>query len=158
MIKYLVGLIALSATTCFSAPVTPAEADLMAPVHRFQLAFNRGDASMPTDVFTDDASVLDGFSPYIWVGRGTIRAWYTTLVGGNAADHQSFLAHRYRLSLQKPATVRVDGGNAYIVVPAIDRWDDGARHYERAYWLITERRFPKGWRISSHAWAIVASQ
>lgn len=147
----------LAAQAPASAATESGIEDVVAPLKRFQSAFNGGVWTFPSDVFTDDAVAVDGFAPFVWQGHGGVRTWYAALLGSNASENEAFLAQKFHLEIGTPITVRRDGDRAYIVFPATNSWTkDGKRQYESARWAVTFLRGDNGWRISANAWNIVA--
>ncbi len=155
---FIVGLAGLLvAAPAWAA--TPKEKDVLAPVSTFAEAFNKGQQSYPEDVFTEDAVVVDGFAPFVWSGRNGAREWYGDLMGRTAQAHEAFMALHYHLRLGGPQISRVEGDKAYVVLPGVNHWRDKAgAHFEKANWAITLRHTDKGWRITSHSWAVVAAR
>jgi hypothetical protein len=148
-------IIAVSAS---ATAATPDDSALMAPVQRLVTAINHAAATVPNNVFTGDATVLDDFPPYRWSGRKNADDWYRELVGTDAAARAGFLALNCQLSVGRPQFSRVAGDAAYFALPGVLVFtgDGGKRIRQTAEWLLTETKIHGTWLISGHAWAITA--
>ncbi|MBT2186030.1 hypothetical protein [Sphingobium nicotianae] len=158
-LRYSLAPILLVAAVQPAVAKETVEDPVLAPVMRFQKAFNAAQEAMPTDVFLPNTVVADGFAPFLWNSKEGLGAWYGILRGTNDAERKTFVSNKYNLTIKAAVARRIDGDTAYLVFPAINRWTEaGKPRFERAYWLITEQRTSDGWRISSHSWAIVSAK
>jgi hypothetical protein len=147
---------AILLTLMLAAPAA-AETDApMAPVLRLVDAINRGAASPPAGVFTDDCVVLDDFAPYRWSGRTNGFGWYAALLGATPGDRSAFLALHGTLLVGAPQFSRITGETAYFVLPGVFSFntDPQTRVRQTSSWIITERLVAGHWLISGHAWGI----
>lgn len=137
----------------------PSKSQLVAPLDRFIAAFNRWDARLPKDAFTDDCTVLDIFPPFQWSGPDAPVRWWKDLAGADRASHARKAALHEHLLRGRPNAIAVTASSANFNVPAVLTYvRNGAQHEIRGRWIINERLTDSGWRISAHAWATIASK
>jgi len=98
--------------------------ELMKPVSRWVDAFNRWDFSYLEGGFTEDATVMDQFSPFVWTGQRAPRIWWSDLMGATTAIHEKRSNSKQKLTLEKPAFVQIKDDKAYFVMPATLVWTD----------------------------------
>ena len=79
------------------------------------------------------------------------------MVGHDEATNERRRAAAQHVDFEPPRFLQVKGDTAYFVMPGHLTWKqrNGSFHDMRAQWVVTEVKTPKGWRISSHAWAPV---
>ncbi len=160
--KYKIAVIAFALISALPAFANAAQQDeALAPVRAFAQHFNAGDTAFPSDAFTDQCTVLDEFSPYIWdhsPAVGDVHTWWASLVGTNDAARRSrFLASKEHVTFDAPTSFRVKGNLAYVSMPATLIYTaNGLVHKQTAMFITTEENRPEGWRIRAHAWAIIA--
>jgi hypothetical protein len=158
VVRHFLLAVAFCSVGAAASAAAPADdtALLMAPVQLLVAAINHGAATPPAGIFTVDSTVLDDFAPYRWSGKATGADWYSDLVGTKPADRVAFLALQGQLSVGAPSFLRVNGDDAYFVLPGTFSFnaDPKTRVRQTAAWIITERREGGAWRIAGHAWAI----
>jgi hypothetical protein len=135
---------------------------LLVPVLKFQAAINHVEPALPAGVFTSDATVVDAFAPYRWIGgngKSGVAEWYPMLVGATPEEHKAMLAMKYNFTLGKPEFVRIADNDAYLVFAGDFKSVDGkVQHEQKARWIITEKKVDGAWLISSHNWALLSDK
>jgi ketosteroid isomerase-like protein len=94
--------------------VMPNSVDPMAAVRQYIEAFNNGDESAMAAACADPMQILDGMSPHVWQGWTAAEDWWKDVL----AEGEHFGASGYRITLDEPRHVDVNGDHAYVVAPA----------------------------------------
>ena len=79
----IAAIIALVVFACGVASASD-KTDVMAVVHKWADAFNKGDAKTGASYCADGALIIDDFAPYVWQGSGACAGWYK--------DYEAFAA------------------------------------------------------------------
>ncbi|MDQ2929357.1 MAG: nuclear transport factor 2 family protein [Gemmatimonadota bacterium] len=109
------ALIVLVVALLSVAPSAAAQqSDVMAAVHRFGDAFNKGDTKAVNAACSDQAVIIDEFPPYVWRGPGTCGKW----MDAYAADATKNKITDGQVTLGKELHVDITGDHAYVVMPA----------------------------------------
>lgn len=153
----------LSASLACAEGISKAdEAALVVPVKKFQTAINTVAAQLPDGIFTSDATVVDAFAPFRWIGgsgKSGVADWYPNLGGSTPEEHTKMVAMKYKFTLGKPEFARIDGDAAYLVFAGDFQFTDaGVRHEQKARWVVTEKKVDGAWLISSHTWALLSDK
>jgi hypothetical protein len=137
----------LLASSAVAAPAPPRD-DIIAPIHKFIDAFNKGEDV--SSLFVDgDIAIVDEFAPNVWIGRNAMSAW--------GADFES---HAKATGLTGPAvtlgkTVRseVSGDRGYAVVQAVYSYKEhGKAMAEDGQMTFAMKKEAGGWRIGAWTW------
>jgi ketosteroid isomerase-like protein len=124
--------------------------DVLAVVDKWLDSFNSGDAKTMISVCTDDAIILDDFSPHVWQGSGACAGWYK--------DYGAFIQKNAiaepKVTLGKNKHLDVDAGYAYLVAPTTYAFNkDGKPTKEAGLVTMTLHKTATGWRVTGWAWA-----
>jgi ketosteroid isomerase-like protein len=148
MQKILISLVvALLASGTASASE---KTDVLAVVHKWLDSFNAGDSKTTASMCTDDAIVMDDFSPHVWQGSGACAAWYK--------DYGAFIAKNVftdpKVTLGKAKHLDVDADYAYLVAPTTYIYSKAGKPTKEAGIVtMTLHKTATGWRITGWAWA-----
>ena len=148
MQKILISLvIALLACATVSASE---KTDVMAVVHKWVDGFNGGDTKSMSSMCTDDAIILDDFSPHVWQGSGACANW--------SKDYGAFAKASAitvpKVTVGQAKHLDVDAGYAYLVAPTTYTYSkDGKPVTESGMVAMTLHKTAGGWKISGWAWA-----
>lgn len=124
--------------------------DVLAVVHKWVDAFNKGDSASALALCADEASIIDDMSPYAWHGAGACKAWYNDLT----ADLRKNGAVFDHTTVDKVRNVMITGDHAFAVVAAtfIVKVKD-APQGEKGIWTFAMKKSDGGWRIAGWTWA-----
>ena len=142
----------LVAVACAAAPAAAAaQADVMAPVHQFVDAFNKGDTTTAAAACAAQASIIDEFPPHEWHGPGACMAW----MHAYDADAMKNGITDGMVTLDKPRHVDVTGDRAYVVVPANYSYKQRGKVVEEKGSILTLslQNGPSGWKLTGWTWA-----
>ncbi len=147
----LLGLLFLmtpSITNAATAPTPPRE--ILALAQTVIDAGNANDATRLTQLYTDDAVVIDEGAPFRWTGPEAGVKWWQHVEKAVAAGHATLHA-----TARPPTEYRVDreGDDAYLIQPVTvtiasggkTRSEDGTQTY-------TFHKANGTWKISSATW------
>jgi hypothetical protein len=142
-----VALIALAQGTTAG----PDTAAVMAPVHQFVDAFNKGDTKTAAAACADQTSIIDEFPPHEWHGAGGCAKWMRDF----DADSKRNGITDGVVTLGAPKHVDVTADRAYVVVPADYVYKQKGKTVREAGSILTValRKGAAGWRITAWAWA-----
>lgn len=136
-----------------SAPAAPpiaGAAAVLATVHRYANAFNRGDIKAEVAVCASPASIVDDFPPHSWQGQNAGADWAAAL----AETSKSAAFSDEIIALAQPYVVQLDGDTAYVVNPTLFTMKThGKPTTEHGIWTFALRETPASWRIAGWAWA-----
>jgi ketosteroid isomerase-like protein len=106
-------LIVLTAVRLLSAaPASEDRADVVATIHQFGDAFNRGDGKAAMALCSEHAVIIDEFPPYLWSGTGCAK-WMDDY-DANAKKNRITDGH---VVLGAASHVDFTGNLAYVVMP-----------------------------------------
>ncbi len=145
-------MIALAAAALLAGVAAASETtDVMAPVHQFVDGFNKGDAKTAIAACADQATIIDDFSPHVWVGTGACSAWEQAY----EADAKKHGITDGVVTLGRPRTVDVSGDRAYVVVPASFTFKQNGKLTKEtgATFTLVLLKGAAGWRITAWSWA-----
>lgn len=116
----------------------------------YTAAFNAGDESAMSSMFTEDGVIVDGMAPHVWLGPSAAKNWYRDVL----AEAEQHGASGYAVTLGEPLHHDITGDTAYLVIPATMTFSvDGAQLTQTgAYFTVALRRLAVGWRIAAWAW------
>ena len=145
-------LIAFVAAIVAAGPAAASEkTDVLAFVHQFVEAFNKGDTRTAVAACADQTAIIDEFPPYEWHGAGACSTW----VNDYDADAKKNEITDGIVTLSKPRHVEITADHAYVVVPANYTYKKKGKSVNEtgAIWTLTLRKTEAGWRITGWAWA-----
>ena len=124
---------------------------VMAPVHQFVDAFNKGDVKTATAACAEQASIIDEFPPYAWQGAGGCAKW----INDYDADAKKNGITDSFVKLGAPKHVDVTAEHAYVVVPADYTYKQKGKVVKETGSLLTValQKSAGGWRITGWAWS-----
>jgi ketosteroid isomerase-like protein len=126
------------------------ETDVMAVVHKWSDAFNRGDSKTGVATCTEHAVIIDDFPPHVWQGSGTCFKWFEDF-GAFAAKSEITDS---KVSLGKARHLNVESGYAYLVSPTTYTYNkSGKPTKDTGMVTMTLHKTDAGWRITGWAWA-----
>jgi ketosteroid isomerase-like protein len=148
-VRQLVSCAIVSLAVGAAAGASAADAQLMAPIHKFIDSFNKGDAAgaAATHSATADLTIVDEVPPHLWNGAKAFQSWAADL----DADAKKNGMTEPAVKLGAAARQESDGQNAYVVVPAIFSFkQNGKAMSEKAQMTFVLKKDASGWLI--HAW------
>lgn len=152
MQRFLTPLIAALAVGAAALPAAASqESDVMATVHQFVDAFNRGDSKTMLAACATQASIIDEFPPHEWEGPNACEDWATA----NAAENKNDGVTNPIVTLGTPWHVSVTRDRAYVVVPATYTYKVNGKPASEhdSIFTVALRRLAAGWRITGWAWS-----
>jgi len=135
--------------------VTPVAAsdqtDVMAIVHRFIDALDRGDVKTACSTCATPSSIVDEFPPYGWQGASACTDWATDFDSFNKKNGITDPA----VTLGKPRHVDVSADRAYAVVPATFSYNEKGKKMAESGSVFTAalQKASAGWVITGWAWS-----
>ncbi len=147
--RTLIGLALLAATVAGPAAAIQ-DNSVSAPISAFLLAFNGGDMKVAASQFvTGGTSIIDEFAPHYWVGTTALAQW--------AADYDKDATARGisggKVVLGKATRTEVEGGVAYVVVPATYTFKQrGTAMLEDGQMTFALKGKAKAWKIAAWSW------
>jgi ketosteroid isomerase-like protein len=129
---------------------TPEKAAVMAAVHQFVDAFNKGDTKSAASVCAGETSIIDEFPPHEWHGAEACRKW----MNDYDSDAKKNGVTDGVVTLGPPRHVDVSADHAYVVVPADYAYKEkGKAVKETGSELTVALRKGAGvWRITGWSW------
>jgi ketosteroid isomerase-like protein len=123
---------------------------VMAPVHQFVDAFNKGDAKTAAALCATEASIIDEFPPHEWIGAGACTKWMSDY----DADAKKEGVSDGSVTLGTPRHVDITADRAYVVVPADYTFKQKGKVVKETGSMLTIalRKGASGWRIVAWAW------
>ena len=146
----MVSLAAFAIAASAQTPGTEQTA-VMAVVHQFVVAFNKGDMKGMSASCADQAAILDEFPPHEWHGAGACAKW----AGDYDADAKKNGITDGVVAISNPTHLDVTRDRAYAVVPANYSFKQKGKPVGETGSLITLalQKSPAGWKITGWAWA-----
>ncbi|RJT22951.1 hypothetical protein D3227_39280 [Mesorhizobium waimense] len=123
----------------------------LAAIRQYIDAFNKGDVKNMGATFAEDAAILDGMAPHLWLGSTATQDWYRdVLIEG---EHHG--ASGYFVTLGEPLHNVTTDDAAYVVVPTTMTFNVKGRQVTQtgAKFIVALRKVTDGWRIAAWAWA-----
>lgn len=141
---------ALTALMTIPAAASP-KADVMASVHQWITAFNKGDTTSFIADCADDAAIVDEFAPYEWHGAGACSHW----MNDYAAYQQKNGTSDGKVRLGVPHHVIITGDRAYVIVPASFFFKQKGKMVSETGSMLTLvlHNGASGWRIVASTWS-----
>jgi ketosteroid isomerase-like protein len=128
----------------------PDTAGVMASVHQFVDAFNKGDTKTVAAACSDQTSIIDEFPPHEWHGAGGCAKWMQDY---DAAAKKEGITDGV-VTLGTPRHIDITADRAYVVVPADYAYKQKAKPVKETgslFTLVLQKSAP-GWRIVGWAW------
>jgi ketosteroid isomerase-like protein len=124
---------------------------VMAPVHQFADAFNKGDGKTLAATCADQASIIDDFPPHVWQGPGSCAKWFSAF----ETDAKKEGITEGKVTLGSPRHVDVTADRAYVVVPADFSYKLKGKVVNEtgSMFTLVLQKGAAGWRIVAWAWA-----
>src|SRR4029077_15851131 len=135
-----------------AAPVIASEqTDVLAPIHQFVDAFNKGDAKTALAACAAETSIIDEFPPHEWHGAGACRQWADDYVANAKKDGISDGI----VMLGEPKHVDVNGDRAYVVIPTDYTYKQNGKPMKetKSAFAFALHKGAEGWRITAWSWA-----
>ena len=125
--------------------------DPMAAVRKYVAAFNGADPNGMAAACANPMQILDGMSPHVWQGSTAAEDWWRDVV----AEGEHLGASGYRIALDDPRHVDVNGDSAYVVAPATMTFDLRGQQVTQtgSVYTVALRRVGVDWRLTAWAWA-----
>ena len=132
---------------CTATMAHASEADSVKQTVRTWFAkFNAGDGAGALALNTENGSIIDEFAPFRWT---RFADWFKDYDA--YAQTNGITASKIRIG--NFTHVNVDGGRAYVVVPATYVFrENGRPHSEPATDVLSLEKINGSWRITSAAW------
>jgi ketosteroid isomerase-like protein len=126
-------------------------AAVMAPVHQFVDAFNRGDMISALEACDEQMSIIDDVPPHEWHGIGAFTKWvydYDDDAKLNGITEGFVKVH-------EPKHIHITGDHAYVVVPATYTYKQHGKSVTESGSILTValRKDESGWLITGWSWA-----
>jgi hypothetical protein len=145
-------LIALAlAVLAQGATVAQDKTAVMAPVHQFVGAFNKGDTKTAVAACADQTSIIDEFPPHEWHGSGACAKWANDF----DADAKKKGITDEVVTLGSPRHIDITGDRAYVVVPADYAYKQKGKPVKETGSILTValQKSAAGWRMTGWSWA-----
>ena len=133
-----------------SQPASPDNTAVMAVVHQFTDAFNKGDTKTAAAACADQTSIIDEFPPHEWHGAGGCAKWMTDY----DADAKKNSITDGHVTLGTPKHVNVAADRAYVVVPADYTYKEEEKPVKEtgSIFTVALQKVATGWRITGWSW------
>ena len=144
--------IALVLAALSAGPAAGSEkGDVMAVVHQFVDAFNKGDMKSAMATCADVTSVIDDFPPHEWYGAGACDKWSSDFDSFGKANEITAAV----VALGKPRHIDITAERAYVVVPASYTFTMKGKPMKQSGSILTValKKDASGWRLSAWAWS-----
>ena len=134
-----------------TATLAPEKAAVMASVHQFVDAFNKGDTKAAATVCAEETSIIDDFSPHEWHGAGACTKW----MNDYDADAKKNGITDGIVKLGPPRHVDVSADRAYVVVPADYTYNKKGKPVKEmgSALTISLQKRASSWQITGWAWS-----
>jgi hypothetical protein len=143
----VVILIAFTAGTATASE----QSDVMAPVHLFVNAFNRGDARTALTACANPVSVIDEFPPYAWTGPAGCSDWAAAF-DVNAKRKSITDAV---VTIVEPTHITIVRNRAYVVTHATYAWKEHGKAMSETAARLTIALHRTGgvWVMTAWTWS-----
>ncbi len=128
----------------------PEKAAVMATVHQFVDAFNKGDTKTAASVCAEETSIIDEFPPHEWHGADACMKW----MNDYDADAKKHDITDGSVTLGSPRHVNVSADRAYVVVPTDYAYKQKGKPVKEigSELTVALRKGAGGWRITGWSW------
>ena len=123
---------------------------VVASVHQFVNAFNKGDAKTAAAMCANETAIIDEFPPHEWRGAGACMKW----MNDYDADAKKEGVTDGAVALGEPRHVDITAGRAYVVIPAEYTFKQKGQPTKEigSTLTIVLRKGAAGWRILAWTW------
>lgn len=145
-------LIALVLGALAAGPAAASEkTDVMAVLHQFVDAFNKGDMNAVLADCADMTSLIDDLPPHEWHGTGACSKWSSDFDAFTKANE--IIAEV--VTLGKPRHIDITGDRAYVVVSAGYTFKVKGKPMKQTGSIITValQKGASGWHMTGWAWS-----
>lgn len=127
------------------------KADVLASVHQFVDAFNKGDTKAFSATCADQTSIIDEFPPHEWHGAGACAKWASDY----DVDAKKNGITDGLVTMSDPQHVDITADHAYVVGSANYAYKKNGKPVSETGSVITIvlQKGNAGWRITGWAWA-----
>jgi ketosteroid isomerase-like protein len=146
----LAAAIALSSAALSSgANAAKTESPLLAPIHQFIDAFDRGDMAAAGATHAADVTIIDEVPPHLWRGPKAFETWAKDL----GAEGQRLGQSENAVTLGKTLRAVTSGSHGYVVVQATYTYKEkGVAMREPAEMTFALQNGKDGWKITAWSW------
>jgi len=124
--------------------------DVMAVIHQWVDAFNKGDMKLSLAACADQGVVVDDIPPHVWQGAGACAAWKDAYDAWAKSNDVTGVSE----AIGKVHHIDISGEFAYVVQSVGLSWTEkGKSMSEKAIETVTLKKSSAGWRITGWAWA-----
>jgi ketosteroid isomerase-like protein len=144
--------LAIVTAALFAAPAYATDqADVVATVKRFVVAFNAGDTTAMAAACAPNVAIIDEFPPHVWSGANGCIVWANAF----NADAEKNKITEPVVTLGKPTHVDVTGNVAYMVTPANYTFKKNGKPVKEINSILTIslEKGASGWKMTGWAWA-----
>ena len=140
----------LQGTTTAQEKGAQEKSAVVASVHKFVDAFDKGDAKTAATMCANEASIIDEFPPNEWHGAGACAKW----ANDYDADAKKQGVTDGGVTLGSVRHVDITGDRAYVVVPAEYTFKQKGKAVKETGSTMTLvlRKGASGWRIVAWTW------
>ena len=145
-------LASLALAALFTGPVYASDnTDVLAVLHHWVDAFNKGDMKATAASCADETAIVDDIPPHVWHGAGACAKWSSAFEEFAKANE---LASGH-VGLGKPRHLDISGDNAYVVVGTSFSYQMKGKPMKEtgATWTVALHKGSSGWRITGWSWA-----
>lgn len=133
------------------AAVAQDNSAVMARIHQFVDAFNKGDSKAAAAACADQMSIIDEFPPHVWSGTGTFTKW----MNDYDADAKKNGVTEGAVTIGSPKHLDITGDRAYVVVPADYTYKQNGKPVKETGSILTVilQKGAADWRIIAWSWS-----
>ncbi len=144
-------VLTIAAAALLMAPAPTDQADVVATVKQFVVAFNAGDTTAMAAACASPMVIIDEFPPHVWSGANACTAWANAF---NADAEKNKITDPV-VTLGKPTHVDVTGDVAYMVTPANYVYKRNGKPVKETNSIlaISLAKGASGWKMTGWAWA-----
>jgi hypothetical protein len=144
-------LIAFAVVIAAGSAAASEQTDVMAPVHQFIDATNKGDVKTAVADCAAQAVIIDEFPPHAWQGATACADWASDFEAYNKKNGITDAI----ATIGKPRHIDITGDRAHVVVPANYSFKQNGKKVTESGSTMTLalQKVAAGWRITGWAWA-----
>lgn len=125
------------------------KADVLAPLHQFVNALNKGDKKTAIAACATPASIIDEIPPHEWQGATACADWVNDLEANMKKDGMTDLIQ----TLGRPRAVDITGDRAFAIVPVTNSFkENGKRVTEPGVLTVAFQKSETGWHMTGWAY------
>jgi hypothetical protein len=142
-------LVCLTALAIASPALASDQDDVVMRIQQTIDAWQRQDPAGVAAILAPEFAIIDSLPPYLFKGPNGLADY----AKADEEDNKKQLITETTLVLDKAREVKVDGGNAYVVVPAAYRFKrNGEPQADKGTITATMQKMEQQWRIVSWTW------